>query len=147
MDLENIFSKALEASKRGDLDEAERLYIEALKISELPEIWNNLGNVYRRKGLLAKAVDSFKRALEMDPNYKTALLNLALTFLDLERYGEALMIAKRLEGEGFESNELKIVMAVSLAKLGRYAEFMEVKKKLGRDFDHILRDYGIDMLK
>ena len=63
------------------------------------QIHNNLGDVYARQGDLPKAVEEFKKAIEINPNYADAYHNLANTYqqmsqLDLavENYQTALSI-------------------------------------------------------
>lgn len=50
-----------------------------------PNIHNNLGDVYSRRGQLDKAVEEFKLAIQLKPNYADAYHNLALTYQTLWR--------------------------------------------------------------
>ena len=145
MRVNELFSEALRRAESGDLEGAEKLYREALKEEELPEIWNNLGNVLRRMGLIARAMEAYERALELDPSYKIARLNLGLALLDVGRFGEALMIFKLLEDEGLESEELQGAICVALHGLERYGEFVEKYRKVKSDrVDEVLRSYGVE---
>lgn len=49
MKIEKIFQEAYTASQSGDLSKAEFLYKKCLEIQQTPEVWNNLGNVYRKQ--------------------------------------------------------------------------------------------------
>ena len=81
--------------RRGDLDEGERLYREALAIKErvlgpdLPEIantLNNLGTVLRRRGDYADAEVAYRRALALYENVVAPdHPNLAATRRNLDR--------------------------------------------------------------
>ncbi|OIO37484.1 MAG: hypothetical protein AUJ72_04475 [Candidatus Omnitrophica bacterium CG1_02_46_14] len=63
------------------------LYKNILKYSQHdPNIFNNLGAVYTKKGMLNEAEENFKKALELDPNHKNALSNLRT--LERQRLGE-----------------------------------------------------------
>jgi tetratricopeptide (TPR) repeat protein len=45
-----------------------------------PNIHNNLGDVYARRGQHDKAIEEFKYAIELKPNYADAIHNLAYTY-------------------------------------------------------------------
>jgi tetratricopeptide (TPR) repeat protein len=67
------------------------------------QIHNNLGDVYARQGDMQKAVDEFKKAIEINSNYADAYHNLANTYqqmnqldLAIENYKKALSINPNL---------------------------------------------------
>lgn len=76
----NLLLNAEEERKRGNYDEAIRLYHEYLKFKEDPNVLNNLGALYLLKGDYKRAETLFERALRIkkDPfyeiNYYIALL-------------------------------------------------------------------------
>ncbi len=94
-DMESLFQKALELSEKGELEKAKDTYLKCLEIEETPEIWNNLGNVYRKMEQIAKAVDCYKKAIELDRKYIPGYLNMTSALLNAERYDQAKLFAVR----------------------------------------------------
>jgi len=54
-------------------------------------VHNNLGSVYYRKGDLARAMDEFKRAIELKPNFADAHYNLGVAYKDIGRMDDAIL--------------------------------------------------------
>jgi tetratricopeptide (TPR) repeat protein len=140
-----ILEKGLKLVKNGRIDEAINLYENFLREKEVPEILNNLGNLYRMKGMVSRAIELYERALKMDPSFNEVKINLAASFLEIGRYGEAMIILESLKSNGVESDELYLALAVAYEKSKRYAEFIEMYRKVKRkDKDEILRSYGVN---
>ena len=53
------------------------------------EALSNLGNVYRKLHEYKHAIDQYKKALQIKPNYYEALNNMGLALTELEKYSEA----------------------------------------------------------
>lgn len=69
--IHNALGYAYFAQEQYDI--AIRQYKEAIKLySDYVTAWNNLGNVYERKQMAAKALESYEKALECEPNNPTA---------------------------------------------------------------------------
>ncbi len=80
----------VEALGRKDYSQALRFLHEAVKYSpKSPELWSNIGVAYAGKSELAKAEESWKKALEVDYKYHDARLNLGILLTRLKRYPEA----------------------------------------------------------
>ena len=60
----------------GLLDEAQNEYMEALKMAELPETYNNLAAISNEEGAKANAELYLNNALRVYPRFKPALTNL-----------------------------------------------------------------------
>ena len=141
---EVLLKEALELANLGDLDGAERKLKEALSKENLPELWNNLGNVYRRKGFLYQAIEAYQRALSLDDNFHIARLNLGVAFLEIKRYSEAVMILQPLLGK-LDRDELYLALAIAYEKSGRYADFAAMYNKIKNpEKDRILNEYGVE---
>jgi hypothetical protein len=85
-----------EHAKRGEREEAERHYREAIALA--PQFFkphNNLGNVLRERGELEAAVEQFQRALAIEPSAHRVHANLGNTLYDLGRRAEAVEAYRR----------------------------------------------------
>jgi tetratricopeptide (TPR) repeat protein len=72
------FLRALNAKRKGDLDLAETFIRNALRRDERPEFLDFLGAVLYAKGKKDEAAANFKKALKLNPELRSAQLNLAL---------------------------------------------------------------------
>jgi len=76
--MENIIRHGEELFADGKIEEAENCFLDLLsKDSKQAEILNNLGVIDYSKGNVKQAIDYFKKALEIDPFYKQAVINWA----------------------------------------------------------------------
>ncbi len=82
------YLRGLNAHHKGDLALAETYVRKALKRDEQPQYFDLLGTILFAKGKKDEAAQNFKKALKLDPDYRSAQLNLALISQskdDLER--------------------------------------------------------------
>merc|ERR1719195_2156080 len=82
------------AFKAGNLDEAYRLYSEALQIDPCNRTTNaklyfNRATVASKLKKTAESISDCDKALDLDPNYTKALLRRAKSYMELEQYEEA----------------------------------------------------------
>jgi tetratricopeptide (TPR) repeat protein len=68
---------ALQYRQLSDYDKSIETFNNALKMQNLPQIWNNLGGVYGELHDLDNAELCFKTALELDPNFSASHVDLA----------------------------------------------------------------------
>lgn len=90
-DFEKIYQQARTAFDEGKVIEAERLYLKLL--ADHPkgyaDIYNKLGIIAYQRGNPQNAVAYFKKALQINPRYTEASLNLTIALNDLGQYDEA----------------------------------------------------------
>ncbi|MFW7378170.1 MAG: tetratricopeptide repeat protein [Oligoflexus sp.] len=68
---------------------AEKLLKESLaELGELANLHNLLAVTYHRQSKFQEAIESFEKAIELNPRYIEAALNLAVTYCDLGLYEE-----------------------------------------------------------
>lgn len=142
--IEEIFEKALQASREDKLEEAEKLYRECLKIRQTPEVWNNLGNVYVRMERFAEAVECYRKSIDCDPAFTVAYVNLASLLVNLERFAEArLVLLSLMEREKPNEQTLAMLIVCDLA-LNNLAEAVELyRKNISEALKKELSEYGV----
>lgn len=88
--IEKLLTQGNEFALQGDLDGALSTYKKVLALDEHNALaHNNLGIIYKRKGLYISATEEFKAALEALPEYFKAYNNLANVYYDRGYYDEA----------------------------------------------------------
>ncbi|MGH7274735.1 MAG: tetratricopeptide repeat protein [Nitrospiria bacterium] len=89
--------QAMTLFQEGRYDEAERVFLQLLthRPQGFADIYNKLGFIYQWRGELQKAADFFQKALNLNPKYTEAALNLAVTYNDMGRYDEAVKTFNR----------------------------------------------------
>ncbi|MEZ4299606.1 MAG: tetratricopeptide repeat protein [Polyangiaceae bacterium] len=89
---------------KGELDRAEHVLGQVLeKHDGFADVHNMLGFIRHSRGDLVAAERHFERAVELNPGYTEALLNLAVTYNDLGKYDASRKVYARIqksEGQG-----------------------------------------------
>lgn len=80
------YSLGVALQEAGHPEEALDIY---KHLQTMPEAQNNMGNIYRAKGEMQKALAAFDKALELKPLMEWALVNKALLYRDLGKMKEA----------------------------------------------------------
>jgi Flp pilus assembly protein TadD len=76
--LGDVYNKAVEATKAGNLDDAEALFKQVLEgAPNLPEAYYNLGQIYVRKKDIESAEASFRKVVELQPQKADSYIALA----------------------------------------------------------------------
>jgi len=106
----NYYNDGVKAQEAGNLRDAFTAYQTALLIA--PEdpayrkfIYNNTGVIYARRGDLETARKMFMEALDIDPNYMKANLNLALLYY--KRGNKAMAAEYFMKAYNFDIDSLK----------------------------------------
>lgn len=99
---------------KGYYDLAEDILLKALERGgkSNKKAYFLLGLVYEKTGRGEKAPGAYQNALTLDPNYKSALVNLGVNHLSTKRYSEAIRIYERL------TKSLGMNQAVAWTNLG-----------------------------
>lgn len=88
------FDRAFSLMQKGDWKGAIKGFERSIRWhSALPQPYGNMGLCYAKMGHKQAALDAFEKALEIDPNYKPAILNRAAT----EKLSEGECMSQKLE--------------------------------------------------
>lgn len=83
--------RALCESQAGDFSAAVKDYQTYLAHdASHAENWYNLGNAQSDAGLISDSIDSYSRALELNPSFPAAYINRGVGYVNLEEYDHAL---------------------------------------------------------
>lgn len=80
---------ALASIDLGELEMAEAHYRESLALEPQPAIYNDLGFVLERQGLVDEAMEAYQQSLELDPDSSAAHYNLGASLARDGQYAEA----------------------------------------------------------
>lgn len=69
------------------------------------DVYNMLGVIYHVEGKFESAIEVFQKALEINPHYTEAILNLAVLYNDLGRYPEAKKLYTNLHKKGTQTTQ------------------------------------------
>lgn len=89
LDEQELLDTAREKFRNGEMPMAERLLQQLLLLNnKLPEVYQMLGTIYYDQGKFTRAIQTFKRALEIDPTFTDASVGLSIIYNDLGKYNE-----------------------------------------------------------
>ena len=89
-DPDRLYNEANRLLSIGEFAEAEKKFLFLIKsLPENPRPYNNLGNLYATQGEEEKARKQYKMALDLNPGYLIARLNLAVLSLNHDETEEA----------------------------------------------------------
>ena len=113
-DAVKFFNQAQEAHEKGDLQTALDFYDAAIKLlPEFPEAEYQRGNALLSSGKIDDAEKSFRRALELRPDWTLPMTNLGMLLVQKNQFAEA---EKLLTG-AIKENELNFAAYSALTEL------------------------------
>jgi tetratricopeptide (TPR) repeat protein len=94
--IRELLSLARDHYQKKELEQAQELLEQVLPDTDgFADVHDMLGVIAHSRGHLARAAEHFERAVTINPSYTEALLNLAVTYNDLGRYGDAQEVQAR----------------------------------------------------
>lgn len=89
VDPKELLEVAREKFRAGDLPTTERLLQQLILLdNKIPEAYHMFGTIYYDQGKFTKAIQAFKRALEIEPTFTDASIGLSIILNDIGRYDE-----------------------------------------------------------
>jgi tetratricopeptide (TPR) repeat protein len=118
--MKDVYNKAVEASRAGNLDEAEKLYKEILeKLPDLGEVHYNLGRLYLRKNDVASAEAELRRASELMSTRPDAYLALAAAYGLENKTTEAADVLLQVKDKFADDAKFQYILGTKLIDAGR----------------------------
>ena len=89
----------------------------------------NQGMDLLAEGKMEEALDAYKKALNLDPNYEDALHALAMAYANLDRLDEAIEVGKKLIQVSPEDELAHTSLSIFYQRKGMIAEAEEIGVK------------------
>ncbi len=141
-ELRVLYLLGRENFQKNDYTEAEKhltAFIET--VQDFADVWNMLGVIYHDQGKFQKAVESFERALKINPLYTEAQLSLAVTYNDLGQYHKARELYAGAKQQGTKTEGERIPDPFVKGKLANmHADLGDVYRGIGL-FDEAVQEY------
>lgn len=124
------FKAALELLQAGKLAEAEAAFTDlAVKNPSVPQIQQNLAQVYLRKGDNAAAEAAFRKAIEADASYVEAYVGLSNLYLTTRQLDKAAEFTQKAAADHPDEGRIQLQLGVVLFNSNRYDEAAEAMQK------------------
>ncbi len=121
-----MFGQALEHHNDGDLEEAARIYGQALTLDpRIPDIYNNLGVALRALGKLEASAACYQRSLALKPDHAGSYTNLGNVLRGLGRLDAAAASHRRAVELAPGNANTHYNLGLALRDLGQIAEALQ----------------------
>ncbi|MFQ5786557.1 MAG: tetratricopeptide repeat protein, partial [Thermodesulfobacteriota bacterium] len=81
--------------KTGNYKKAAKHYKKAVELADSPQLHNYLGTTLRTQGYYPRAISKYMRAIQIDPNYAPAQMNLGITLYYMNKFNESIAREKK----------------------------------------------------
>lgn len=138
--VQELVSKGKHCFENKEYAQAEALFRQVVTRGvEYADVFNMLGVINHNEGKFQHAIDFFEKALQKNPHYTEALLNLAVLYNDLGKYAEAKKLyAKLRKGKGSEPRQIEPVLQGKLSNL--HADIGDIYRNIGL-YSHAVAEY------
>lgn len=138
--VQELVSKGKHFFENKDYTHAESLLKQVVTRGvEYADVYNMLGVINHNEGKFQQAIHYFEKALTRNPHYTEALLNLAVLYNDLGKYGDAKKLYGKLrKGKGTEPRQIEPVLQGKLSNL--HADIGDIYRNIGL-YSHAVAEY------
>ena len=112
------------------------------KAPNRPEVWNNLGRCLQKRDKSKEARNYFQKALNIDPNFPSALINLAVIDVNEGNPKRAVKLAQKALNFDRYSRQARDVIAMGKLQLRDWSGFEDFLESEGPPF-RPLRQYSV----
>jgi len=134
--------------KTGDLDGALELAKQSVALRETAHGYNVMGEIYLAMNLDQQAIDSWNRALKLDPNQFTTLLNFTVYHLDHNEFAAAkpwIDHALKIDSSSARAHHLNALTLEGMGNLGAAVDEFDIAAKnehYAETLAHFYLEYG-----
>jgi tetratricopeptide (TPR) repeat protein len=123
LELKESFTKAVELQAAGKLDEAEAAYKAIIeKHPDVPEVYQNLGNIYALRKDVPAAEAAFTKALELRPESADIAAQLAKLYQDNGQPEKAMAVMEKSAGSNPQDAKAQFNRGIFLLNAGKNEE-------------------------
>jgi len=133
---EDLFAAARLAQEKNDLENAERLYLQYLRVvPQSAEGHVNLGVVYAHEDKPEKAIVEYRRALTIAPSLQPVYLNLAILYFKQGAYAEAVKPLQKFLAWQPHNRQANHLLGLCYIESGQYNAALRTLAPLRADND------------
>lgn len=100
---EELFARAWENHRKGDLDKAIELYQESIDVFPTAEAYTFLGWAYSHRGDIDRAIEECFKAIDTDPDYGNPYNDIGAYYIQKGMYDEAVSwLEKAMQAARYE---------------------------------------------
>jgi len=131
--LRELYERGKELFKKGDLKSAEEFLCRFAQANDrFADVFNMLGVINQQKNEYQEAIISFQKAIQINPNYTEASLNLALAYNEVGEYKKGQELLIRARQTSTRETKTGLLDDVARAKLANmHADIADVYRSLG----------------
>ena len=147
--IEDLLKKALQLQKDGDLNSAEKIYIDIINsYPEHPDANHNIASLYFARKDYTKAHDFIKKVIDTEYPLQEYFITASRIFFQLKMFEECLAILDKAISIKPEEMFPSYLKSVLLNQLGRYEEAEDIGKQLVEKHNNhtvFLNHYGVTL--
>jgi tetratricopeptide (TPR) repeat protein len=119
----------ISAAQLGMLEESINAFNKSLVIEPNAETFNNLGNVLKDQNNTDKAIEAYKKAIILKPNFAAAYYNIGSLFAKQDKFDQAIKAYKNSIFINPDYAEAYCNLGIAFKNIGKFSKAIEAYKK------------------